>query len=364
MPRFHRFNRKHKNHRKRASSNGRRSHKKPTSGWLSMPSRAKYLPAIIISVFASFVWAQPNFAINRSAENGVLAYATNVSISGLLSATNTQRSNNGAGSLTINSKLNSAAQAKAQDMVNRNYWSHQTPDGQQPWVFITGAGYQYLSAGENLAYGFMTSSATVTGWMNSPSHRSNLLSSSFTEVGFGIANSPNFVGNGEQTVVVAMYAKPQAAPAPAPTPPAPQAPTPTPSPTTQGSSSQKPSQKPVAAAEPKTEPVEDQPEEVIEEEPIAVALAGDSEVPPPTATTTKVSRVQVMTGGSAIWSATFVILSVCAIGILWMVHRGFRFKKWFRSAEKMVGKYLYLDLTVLSIIYLGFVLLNTTGTIK
>ncbi len=331
-----------------------------------MRSRARFLPAIVIALVATFLWAQPHLLFFGKSQD-VLAYATNISPAGLLSSTNSQRTANGVSALSANGLLNSAAQAKANDMVNRNYWSHQTPDGQQPWIFITGAGYQYLSAGENLAYGFMTSSATVTGWMNSPSHRSNLLSGTFTEVGFGIANSADFVGNGPQTVVVAMYAKPQGAPVPAPTPPAP-APAPqTPAQATQGSSNSRPvAQQQTPASEQK--PTESEPEEVPaqednDEEPIAIALTGSQETPP-TATTTEVRRIQVMTGGSAIWSATFVILSVCAIGLLWATHRGFRLKKWIASTEKMVGKYLHLDLTVLSIIYLGFVLLGTTGTIK
>jgi hypothetical protein len=132
-------------------------------------------------------------------------------------------------------------------MIVRNYWSHNTPEGNSPWTFITKAGYQYLKAGENLAYGFLTSAGVVTGWMNSTAHRANVLDATFKDVGFGIASGPNYQG-GENTVVVAMYG--QAAPSivapapvapkvspkssPEPNPPAPTpspAPAPTPSPT-------------------------------------------------------------------------------------------------------------------------------------
>lgn len=145
-------------------------------------------------------------ATASSKQNCNTAYATEMSRSGLLSSTNIQRSNNGQSSLTINSKLNQAAQAKANDMVARNYWSHNTPDGKEPWVFFDAQGYIYTKAGENLAYGFDNSSATVIGWMNSPSHKANLLDSTFTEVGFGFANSSDYVTTGEETIVVAMYA--------------------------------------------------------------------------------------------------------------------------------------------------------------
>jgi uncharacterized protein YkwD len=132
----------------------------------------------------------------------VLSYATNMSVSGLLQETNEERVVGGLGSLTLNSKLNSAAQAKANDMATRDYWSHNTPDGQEPWVFISNAGYDYKTAGENLAYGFDSSTEAVIGWMNSPGHKANIMNNGYTEVGFGIVDVPSYQGTGEQTVVV------------------------------------------------------------------------------------------------------------------------------------------------------------------
>ncbi len=146
----------------------------------------------------------------------VLAYATSISNDGLLNATNSRRSAASKGALTINTKLSQAAQAKANDMATRNYWAHNTPDGTPPWSFITNAGYSYDKAGENLACGFDESSDVVTGWYNSPSHRDNLLHPDYTEVGFGIANAASYncgdLGATQQTIVVAMYAKPYTAP--------------------------------------------------------------------------------------------------------------------------------------------------------
>lgn len=336
-------------HKHKKSSRNFRSQRSIKSSYLI--KRLKYFPAIIITLFASFIWSQPNFVL-LGKDRGVLAYATDVSPAGLLAATNARRAANSKAGLSMNAQLANAAQSKANDMVTRDYWSHETPDGQQPWVFVTNAGYQYLSAGENLAYGFSTSNGTVTGWMNSPPHKANLLSDNFTEVGFGIANSPNYVGNGKQTVVVAMYGRPQVLAA-APSAPAPVQPTP-PKPV-ETKPAETPSETPIT----KTAMEESQPKP--SEEPIAVSNTGDINK---TAGTAEVQRVQVLTGGSAMWSATFVILGVCAIGFLWLMHRGFRFKKWLKSTEKFIGKHLYFDLTVLSIIFLGFVLLSTSGTIR
>jgi hypothetical protein len=157
----------------------------------------------------------------------VLAYASEMSRGGLLSGTNAARSANGFGAFALNSQLNNSAQAKAQDMANKNYWAHVAPDGTQPWYFFDQAGYSYIKAGENLAYGFSTSQAAVDGWMNSPSHRANILGD-YIEVGFGIVNTPNYQSNGEQTIVVAHYGTQQTS-APTAAPAAPAA-TPTPAP--------------------------------------------------------------------------------------------------------------------------------------
>lgn len=320
---------------------------------------ARFLPALVLGVAATLLWAQPYLgaALKPSGGNDVLAYATNVSISGLLSATNSQRNANGAAALALHSKLNAAAQAKANDMTARDYWAHVTPDGKQPWWFITNAGYKYLAAGENLAYGFMTSGDTISGWMNSTlGHRENMLNTTFTEVGFGIANSANYVGKGPQTVVVAMYAKPQAVAS------VPVAPATTPTTQTKPATApiSKPTPAPVAAVEPEPEPT---PTPAIEErnpeqEPIAIADTTTTAAP------TRVSRIQVLTGGSAIWSATFVILAVLSIGLLWLVHKGFHFRRYLVAGEHFFMHHIHLDLTVLAVMYLGIVLLSSSGTIR
>ncbi len=144
----------------------------------------------------------------RQPSSAVLATATNISTTNLLQDTNEQRTKNNSPNLVLSDRLSQAAQLKADDMSARNYWSHKTPDGNNPWVFIDKTKYIYTKAGENLAYGFEDSASTVTGWMNSPTHRANMLDKDFSEVGFGIANSNNFNNSGASTIIVAFYAKP------------------------------------------------------------------------------------------------------------------------------------------------------------
>jgi uncharacterized protein YkwD len=161
-----------------------------------------YLPLLTI-LFVIISIVQPWRLPNKS--NGVLSYATKMSVNELLDSTNEVRIQNNEKPLQIDSKLTKAAQSKADDMTTKDYWSHNTPSGQEPWVFISKYNYIYKKAGENLAYGFSDPREVLAGWLNSPSHRENVLDKSFQDVGFGFANSTNFIKSGPATIVVAMY---------------------------------------------------------------------------------------------------------------------------------------------------------------
>lgn len=166
----------------------------------------------------------------------VLAYASEMSQAGLLGGTNNARAANGLGPLVLNAQLNNSAQMKAQDMADKDYWAHVAPDGTQPWYFFDQAGYEYIRAGENLAYGFNTSQGAVDGWMNSPSHRDNMLGN-YNDVGFGFVNVANYQSNGQQTIVVAHYGAVAGAATATPTAPAATPPAATPAPVAQAPAS-------------------------------------------------------------------------------------------------------------------------------
>lgn len=148
-----------------------------------------------------------NTVINRQ-NHSVLGYATDISAQAMLAQTNGERTSHNEPALQLNAQLTAAAQAKADDMAQRNYWSHVTPDGKQPWTFIQKAGYPFQAAGENLAYGFGTSDQIVTAWMQSTEHRANMLNPNYQDVGFATANVANFQGLGHRTIVVALYGEP------------------------------------------------------------------------------------------------------------------------------------------------------------
>jgi len=136
----------------------------------------------------------------------ILGFATDITVQKLYQLTNTQREKYNLTDLSYNQKLSDAAYKKAQDMFAKNYWAHYSPTGETPWNFILTSGYQYQYAGENLAKNFLFSQNVVDAWMQSQSHKENILRKEFTEVGYAVVNG---VLNGEQTtLVVQMFGSP------------------------------------------------------------------------------------------------------------------------------------------------------------
>ncbi|MDN5275844.1 MAG: hypothetical protein JWN33_493 [Candidatus Saccharibacteria bacterium] len=220
-----------------------------------LPSKKnKYHPLILqpigLGIIAlAIALLPPTYNITTAKSFQVLGYATNVNVTDLYTLTNAERSNAGVAGLTLDSQLNNAAYAKAQHMFQNNYWAHNAPDGTTPWDFILGAGYQYVAAGENLAKGFNTSSGVMNGWMNSPSHKDNVLQTAFTDVGFAAVNGT--LQGEETTLVVAMYGsrtvQPVSSPSQAPTQTVQTQSTPQPTPQTTPTTAQ-PAETPVETA--------------------------------------------------------------------------------------------------------------------
>lgn len=171
--------------------------------------RAKLIQHDLLSLYLCFILLL-TVAIKQQGHLGqvgqVLGIANDVSIGQLFRSVNTERAKNNAPPLRLSSRLSLAAELKAENMLQQNYWAHFAPDGTTPWDFINQTNYRYEFAGENLAKNFLFSQNVVDAWMDSPSHRENLLRTDFTEVGYAIKNGEL---NGEETtLVVQMFAKP------------------------------------------------------------------------------------------------------------------------------------------------------------
>ncbi len=309
-----------------------------------------YVPlALIVGIGLLFssLWGNAN--------KSVLGYASNMSVSALLQGTNTQRESNGLGDLSTNSQLNQAAQTKANDMATRDYWAHNTPDGATPWTFIISAGYQYQTAGENLAYGFDSSDATITGWMNSPEHRANILNSTYKDVGFGVADSPNYQGSGPETIVVAMYASPQpnavssgqqslsTTPAAKPSAPTPAAPV-----------STQPAATPAAAPDANVAAVPT---------PTAQAVGAIKPAVPHTVASKNVARIQLITGGEAPWMSLVLSSFACVCIAIFIIRHGLFWHRKLIRGEQFIVKHHLLDVALVSLSVLGFIFTRSQGVI-
>ena len=133
---------------------------------------------------------------------GILGYSSEITVDKVISQTNNERQKLGLDPLKYNATLSQSAAAKAQDMFANNYWAHNSPQGKTPWDFFKFAGYQYSVAGENLAKDFYDTDGLIKAWMNSPTHRDNIVNSKYQEIGIGVVNG---VLNGVKTTLVVQH---------------------------------------------------------------------------------------------------------------------------------------------------------------
>lgn len=124
----------------------------------------------------------------------------------LVDYTNQNRDTKNYGHLAINSVLEKAAQMKADDMAEKGYFAHKSPDGKTPWYWFGQAGYDFSYAGENLAVNFSESVDVSNAWMNSPGHRENIMNSNFSEI--GIATAEGMYQGRKTTFVVQLFGRP------------------------------------------------------------------------------------------------------------------------------------------------------------
>lgn len=104
---------------------------------------------------------------------------------------NKQRTNNGLSALKVDSEVQRVARIKAQDMVDNNYFSHNSPTYGSPFDMLKSFKVSYKTAGENIA-GNSSNSGAVNAWMNSSGHKANILNSNFNYTGIGVVSSSKY----------------------------------------------------------------------------------------------------------------------------------------------------------------------------
>lgn len=138
---------------------------------------------IAIALVFSFGGVPPVYAADNS-------ISQNVDQVQALALLNADRTKNGLAPLAYSTQLTKLAEDYAADMINRQFFAHNNPEGLTPFDRMDKYGIAYRYAGENLALNDTVSAAQVA-FMNSPTHRANILNPNFTEVGIGVKYAPN-----------------------------------------------------------------------------------------------------------------------------------------------------------------------------
>jgi uncharacterized protein YkwD len=110
-----------------------------------------------------------------------------LNVEAIITLTNNARALNGLPPLRANLLLNTIAESRAKDMLEKQYFAHVSPTGQQASDIAQSVGYQYKIIAENIGNGdFYTNKKIVDGWMQSPGHRRNILSPEVEEIGAAV----------------------------------------------------------------------------------------------------------------------------------------------------------------------------------
>jgi hypothetical protein len=166
--------------------------------------------AVVIAVFLLTQSSLRLFLLAPRLPGGfVLGYASSISPEQVVELTNMERSKLGLPPLSGNAQLSQAALAKANHMFANDYWAHVAPDGTTPWSFIKAAGYAYSVAGENLARDFNDTPSMVQAWMNSETHKTNIVHQKYSQIGVAVVNGK--LQGVETTLVVQLFGVPTGA---------------------------------------------------------------------------------------------------------------------------------------------------------
>ena len=180
-------------------------------------SPAKGVVAVVLAIATLTIISQAHYLVSFAPN--VAAVISSV----LVELTNHDRTSQGLGTLTVSPLLNEVALAKAEHMAKNQYFAHTAPTGETPWYWFKEKGYQFSYAGENLAIDFYESPDVERAWMQSPTHRANIVGTQFTEI--GIAVVPGMYQGHATNYVVQVFGTPApkaiATPVSKPTPPAP-----------------------------------------------------------------------------------------------------------------------------------------------
>ena len=191
-----------------------------------------------------------------------------------------------------------------------------------------------------------------------------MLDSSFKEVGFGFVNASNFVGNGEETIVVAEYGTPAAVVSVSVAPQT--AATPAPNQVKASSAQQPTASTPVANKEdtvvPATTP-SNQNKDTVKQSQYNQAVNSDSPVPA-SQPAVRITRLQTLTKGYAPWSAAALSTVVLIVTILWALKHAIIVKRVVMDGEKFLLHHPLIDVGVMALVAIAILLSQSSGVVK
>lgn len=152
----------------------------------------KQLILCVMACVLTVLWGRASFAADISAN--------------IIMQVNQERERAGLPGLNENELLNQAALMKAQDMIDKDYFSHTSPEDVSPWHWLEQAPYQYKYAGENLAMDFSSAESAHRAWMKSETHRENILSDRYMEIGVAVVEGT--IENHQTRVAVQFFGTP------------------------------------------------------------------------------------------------------------------------------------------------------------
>ncbi len=135
-------------------------------------------------------------------------FAADITRQSVLDGMNAARAERDLPPLHFESRLDSSADDRMRDMEEIGYWSHESPDGRSPFLWLGRHHYDFSFAGENLAVGFETAELLVDSWMESKGHRDNILSPFYTECGIAVIEGSTTGRRAGKSIVV-LFARPR-----------------------------------------------------------------------------------------------------------------------------------------------------------
>ncbi len=141
------------------------------------------------SIMFGFLALKSNLETLLPAQAGQSQLQESIDKEQILLLVNQERFNFNLKPLKSNPKLTQAANDKISDMITNNYFAHISPSGKKWSEFIQAVDYNYTIGGENLARNYTTPKETVQAWLNSPTHRENILNPKLKETGIALKSS-------------------------------------------------------------------------------------------------------------------------------------------------------------------------------